>query len=374
MKKVLLIIFSISIFLACNKPQESVIADDNFQIHFKTNFKPIGVVKLYEIIAGNQKFIDSIYLDGTSDTFSFKSKQSVASFYSIETAKTRECLVAVDAKEALHITIDGSLQMPVFTTSSTKINDYYYKVESMKNKFNVLVDSMNQAYIIAQNTADKATVDNLEMSIDTLTAVLYYNLKKEFYTQPLSIVSIYTANIMGYESEPQLNDSLATALLPLVDKSLYIKNYVESINKLTHLKVGSMAPAFTQATNDGRTIGLKDYKDKLVLLDFWASWCIPCRRANPKLVSTYNKYKNKGFSILSISLDEDLNKWKDAIKTDGLVWDHVSDLKGWDNEVAKIYNVQEIPAAFLVNDEGQIVATGFNAEELEGLLEKNLKK
>jgi peroxiredoxin len=371
MKKLLIVSLIAIIFVTCNKKQEERINGFTFKISCKANFKPKGIVKLYEVIAGNQKFIDSVKLEGNVDTFSFAGKQDIGSFYVMETSKGQECLFALD-EQRLTITIDGSLDMPAFTVSSTKINDYYYKVEKLKMNFNTLVDSMNQSYIIAQNMADKAIIKQLELSIDTLTGTLYYALRKEFYANPLSVVSIYTANIMGYESEPELNDSLAIAMIPFMGKSLYIKNYVESIQKLNRLKIGGMAPIFDQATNDGRRLGPKDFKGKVLLLDFWASWCLPCRRSNPDLVRIYNKYKDKGFVILGISLDEDGGKWKSAIKDDKLAWDQVSDLKGWDNEVAKMYNVQEIPSAFLIDKDGKIVALGFHADELEKLLKEFL--
>ena len=372
MKQLLIfLVFATILFFSCNKVQEGKPTENNFKVSCKTTFKPKGTVKLFEVIAGNQKLIDSIKLEGLVDTFSFAGRQDIGGFYVLETARGQECLFALDTQK-LTITIDGSLETPFFTASSTKINNYYYKIEKLKSNFNTLVDSMNQSYIIAQNMGDKALVQQLELSIDTLTGALYYALKKEFYANPLSVVSIHTANIMGYDSEPALNDSLATALAPLVDKSLYIKNFVDSIEKLRQLKVGNMAPRFQQATNDGRKLGTEDFKGKVVLLDFWASWCVPCRRANPEVVKAYKKYKDKGFAILSISLDEDGGKWKEAIKADGLNWDHVSDLKGWDNEVAKLYNVQEIPAAFLLDKNGKIIAYGFHADELDKLLKEIL--
>lgn len=125
------------------------------------------------------------------------------------------------------------------------------------------------------------------------------------------------------------------------------------------IKVGMPAPEISLAGPDGKTRSLSSLKGKVVLLDFWASWCGPCRKANPHVVETYKKYKGKGFDVFSVSLDrpEGKDKWVQAIKQDGLVWDnHVSDLKWWDSAPAATYGVRAIPKTFLIGKDGKIVA------------------
>jgi len=129
------------------------------------------------------------------------------------------------------------------------------------------------------------------------------------------------------------------------------------------------APEISLNTPDGKNLKLSDLRGKIVLIDFWASWCAPCRKENPTLVKLYNKYKNKGFTILSVSLDEDVNAWKNAILTDGLIWpNHVSDLLGWESSMISLYSFEAIPYTVLVNKEGKIIG-----KELRGLaLEQKL--
>ena len=125
------------------------------------------------------------------------------------------------------------------------------------------------------------------------------------------------------------------------------------------IKVGMPAPEISLAGPDGKVRSLSSLKGKVVLLDFWASWCGPCRKANPHVVETYNKYKSKGFDVFSVSLDrpDGKDKWVQAIKQDGLIWDnHVSDLKWWDSAPAATYGVRAIPKTFLIGKDGKIVA------------------
>ena len=128
MKQLLIfLVFSTILFFSCNKVQEGKPTENNFKVSCKTTFKPKGTVKLFEVIAGNQKLIDSIKLEGLVDTFSFAGRQDIGGFYVLETARGQECLFALDTQK-LTITIDGSLETPFFTASSTKINNYYYKI------------------------------------------------------------------------------------------------------------------------------------------------------------------------------------------------------------------------------------------------------
>lgn len=152
------------------------------------------------------------------------------------------------------------------------------------------------------------------------------------------------------------------------DKKILINTY---INQLKAQMLDVPAADIVQADTNGVDRKLSDLKGKVVLVDFWASWCGPCRRENPNVVKLYNKYKNKGFDIYSVSLDQDRDRWIKAIKDDGLLWSsHVSDLKFWQNEAARLYSVSSIPSTVLVGKDGLIIARNLRGEQLEEKLKQ----
>lgn len=146
----------------------------------------------------------------------------------------------------------------------------------------------------------------------------------------------------------------------------------QQVNQAKMTAIGSVAPNFTQNQLDGTPLQLNEFRGKIVLVDFWASWCGPCRKANPEVVAIYNKYKDQNFEIIGVSLDKKRGSWEAAIKKDNLTWYHVSDLKGWQNGVAQQYGVRSVPQTFLLDAEGKIIAHNLKGPALEAAIKKAL--
>lgn len=146
----------------------------------------------------------------------------------------------------------------------------------------------------------------------------------------------------------------------------------EQIDRVNAFAVGGEAPDFTQNMPDGKSLTLSELRGRYVLIDFWASWCGPCRRENPHVVKLYDQYKDKGFTVLGVSLDRDQERWLKAIEADNLTWYQVSDLKGWSNSVAQLYGVRSIPHTVLLDPEGKIVARNLRGASLDNTLQELL--
>ncbi|MDB5062322.1 MAG: hypothetical protein JWP67_2165 [Mucilaginibacter sp.] len=204
------------------------------------------------------------------------------------------------------------------------------------------------------------------------------NVLKTFITEnPNSYLSLLAlTSVSGPSPDVAEVEPLYESLSDELKKSEQGRQLKSAIDALKLTAIGAMAPDFIQNDVNGLPVRLSSFKGKYVLIDFWASWCGPCRQENPNVVRTYNKYKNKNFTILGVSLDREdgKNAWLAAIKKDGLTWTQVSDLKYWNNLAAAVYGVRSIPQNFLIDPTGKIVAKDLRGDDLDNKLAELLGK
>ncbi|MFN0201816.1 MAG: redoxin domain-containing protein [Bacteroidia bacterium] len=257
-------------------------------------------------------------------------------------------------------------------------HDVYVKFFKMADNFRKKRNDLIMAYSSYQAQNLQKEMADVQDE-DRLLIVRYRDSVKSFIKKhPKSLVSVY-AILTNFDKNAKLNE--VQELYKSLDASLqtgrYGKKIAENIERLQHSDVGQTAMDFTQPDLAGKKVSLSDYKGKYVLVDFWASWCGPCRKESPEIVAAFKKHKDKGFEVLSISLDQEKDPWLKAIQDDNLSmgagWTHVSDLKFWNNEVAQKYGITFIPANYLIDPQGVIIAKDLRGETLGVKLDEVFK-
>jgi peroxiredoxin len=299
----------------------------------------------------------------------------------------------VMAPEMRFITIDGVNGQVFFVLEPETVNITVYKDSIQKSKVsggynNVAFSEYRQGFLIITNKLDKlreefATARQNPQNIPELqkrNVALREELKNYGFDflkkNPNSDFSLMLLD--GLSAQPKFDVNAAENVLSLMDDKLLkkstnvltVQNIQRKINQAKSnkkLTVGETAPDFTAPNPEGQQLTMSNIKGKVTIIDFWASWCKPCRVENPTYVRLYEKYHNKGLEIISFSLDRENQKqrWVDAIAKDKLTWYNVSNLKFWNDPVAKLYNITSIPAAFIIDDKGTIIAERLRGRALE---------
>lgn len=300
-------------------------------------------VEVYQIPYNNSsqpKFLGKTALDGDG-AYSIKMTQPGVGVYALKAGPNQALFILMgdEKKIGLSSSMTGIKKLDVQITGSDVSKRYYDLMQS----------------VVARKIAPKDLAKKLQAEKNPLMA---------------SLIGLQILNNAQFEKVHQQIGKRLHAVKGL-DRQLYINAYDSFVNKMASvIRVGKMAPDLSFPDPTGKIRNLSDLRGKLVLLDFWASWCSPCRRANPEVVAIYNKYKSKGFTVFSVSLDGDSkgnnspgvtkmhhDRWVAAIEKDGLIWpNHVSDLKGWQSAASAVYGVQSIPQTFLIGRDGKIVA------------------
>jgi peroxiredoxin len=252
-------------------------------------------------------------------------------------------------------------------------NVYSQKVQKKMQDFQATNKVKMQT---AQTDKNNATIEQLMGEFSVLQNELLQYTTSYPEKNPTSFLSVLLLDNMFNQPEVNIQKikTVYASLTPILQKTKPGVAIKTKIDNYKDISIGNAAPDFSGPTPDGKTLSLKQALGKVTIIDFWASWCGPCRKENPSVVALYNEFHAKGLNIIGVSLDKDAAKWKEAIAKDKLTWSHVSNLQFWTDPIAVLYNIKSIPATYILDEKGVIIASNLRGEELRTKLASLLDK
>lgn len=247
-----------------------------------------------------------------------------------------------------------------------------YGLTTDKESNNPLVFFLGNEMMKINMSEEKKTLDIEGSPINTLYQETVGKVGKEGFdineftnANPASALApYYIMRNLAWGLDLNQLQTLRSKLDKSLDNNLYVRQMDDLIAKKEAVQVGKIAPDFTLPDPDGKPVSLKDFRGKYVLVSFWAGWCPDCRRENPFIVEAYNKYKNKNFTVLGVSIDRNRETWLNTVEKQGLTWTQVSDLKYWQSDVVNLYAIRWVPTGILLDPDGRILNISLNEDEL----------
>ncbi len=369
-------------------------ADKNsFVIKGKLTNTKKDSIYLEELTSKQMIGVDSAVVSEEGE-FYFKVKPKEIGFYILKLRKNNFITLLIDNGETVEIVADAKQLLKTYTVSGSKGSELIKELDDHLQLNYIKVDSLSKIY---NDSKGKPDILKIKASVDSTYKKIFFdekNFQKKFIDKNTNSLACIIAIYRQFGREPIFNfnvkedcayiEKLDNALTTTYPDNQQAKDLHERVAKLkrteaerqiaeSKLEIGAEAPDFTLETPDGKSVSVSSFKGKILLIDFWASWCAPCRAENPKMVKLYKKYKDKDFTILGVSFDREKDPWVNAIKADKLSWTQVSDLKYWDSPLTKQYNIQAIPYSVLIDKEGKIIAKGLTGESLKAKIAEIMK-
>ena len=361
MKKFLIAIAAIGLFVtACNQGEQ-------YNVTGKITGQLDGKVYLSKVHDNELVKIDSTEL--MEGVFEFKGNVASPELYFIQFGEKKEAIQFFIENSNIEISAEIDKLKEAKVLGSVE-QDVYIAFQDSQKSYKEKSEALYKEYMTAREAGNNEAMDSIrdiamKMEEEKTAA------SKEFVKSNSSAVA---AGFIAYRMASGMKLAQLEETYNILGENAKASGYgieiKEKIDLLKKVAVGQPAPDFTLDTPEGTPLSLSSFKGKVVVIDFWASWCGPCRRENPHMVKLYNEVHDKGVEFLGVSLDKDKDKWLKAIEDDGLVWSHVSDLKYWNSEAAKMYGINGIPATVVVDQNGVIAAKKVFGDELKSEIEK----
>ena len=368
---------SVLLFSACSDSSSD--SSSNFELKGKMGNAHGDTLFLEQMATGGLIAIDTAVLDENGE-FTMHPTINEIGFYRLKTSDKNFATFIFDTNQKVSITGDIANLGNTYTVEGSEDSKLFWEVNMTSAESYRKRDSLQKIFQAFVNITqmDSIRIDSMSNELEKP----YTRLENEHKQYLKDFIEKHTSSFASLAAIQQLQPDefmdiyfkLDDGLYAKYPNSQYIKAFHEGVSKSRKIATGTIAPEINMNTVEGTPLSLSSLKGKVVLIDFWASWCGPCRAENPNVVKAYNKYKSKGFDIYSVSLDKDMDKWKQAIKADGLTWkSHVCDFKQWQSPIVPTYNLTGIPANVLIDGEGKILAKNLRGEALEAKLAEVLK-
>jgi peroxiredoxin len=368
MKRLSYVLLLCMVFTACKEKNNFVIEGQ-----FK-NAAAGSKVYLFGIQKDHALPLDSTVFSEKGD-FKFTHSAPAVDFFRIASGNNEYMIIAKNGDQ-IKITADMADKTLAYNISGAMEADKLEALNKVKNQYMLKIADIQKQFDEAVTTQpDKrdAIMEQMKPAYMQEIAGLNKAVLKFAQDNTASLAGFYAVNLLNpAEFEKELVD-YSDKIKSNFNENKAVTEFLVKMAKLKSVQIGQPAPEFTINSVDGKPIKLADFKGKYVMLDFWASWCKPCRDENPNVVKAFNAYKDKNFTILGISLDKDPVAWKGAIAADKLSWAHASDLKDFDSPTAVLYAIEAIPSSFIIDPSGKIVAKNLRGEELEAFLNQTLR-